>query len=59
MIGFLAKLFGTKHERDVRALRPIVATINDIYSQLSTLSDDEIRQRTEQFRALVAERKQP
>jgi preprotein translocase subunit SecA len=59
MLGFITKLFGTKHDRDVRALRPIVARINEIFSQLSTLSDDDIRQRTEQFRALVAERKQP
>ncbi|MDW8272087.1 MAG: preprotein translocase subunit SecA [Bacteroidota bacterium] len=59
MIGFLTKLFGSKHERDIRALRPIVAQINEIYSQLSTLTDDEIRQRTEQFRARIAEHKKP
>ncbi len=59
MLGFITKLFGTKHERDIRALRPVVARINEIYSQLSTLSDEEIRQRTEHFRALVAERKEP
>lgn len=59
MLGFITKLFGTKHERDIRALRPVVARINEIYSQLSTLSDEEIRQRTEQFRARIAERKKP
>jgi preprotein translocase subunit SecA len=59
MIGFLTKLFGTKHDRDVRSLRPIVARINEIYSTLSSWTDDEIRQRTEHFRALVAERKAP
>lgn len=59
MIGFITRLFGTKHERDIRALRPIVAQINQIYSQLSTLSDDEIRYRTEQFRERIAEVKKP
>ena len=25
----LAKIFGTKHERDIKAMRPIIAAINE------------------------------
>ena len=28
--GALAKVFGTKHDREIKALRPIVAAINDL-----------------------------
>ena len=29
----LAKIFGTKHEREMKALRPIIAAINDLEPQ--------------------------
>ena len=27
--AMLAKVFGTKHEREVKAMRPLIAAIND------------------------------
>ena len=35
----LAKVFGTKHERDVKAMRPLIAAINDLEPQMQELSD--------------------
>jgi len=47
---FLTMLFGSKHERDVKAMLPIVAQINALEPQISKLTDDELRGKTQQFR---------
>jgi preprotein translocase subunit SecA len=56
MLGFLKKLFGgTKSEKDVATFEPIVIQINQAYAQLHTLSFDELRERTNDFRAQIKE----
>ncbi len=55
MIGFIKKIFGTKQDRDVATYQPLVDAINDEFDQLSTLSNDELRNRTQQFRERIAE----
>ncbi|MDH7503146.1 MAG: preprotein translocase subunit SecA [Verrucomicrobiota bacterium] len=59
MLGFLIrKVIGTKNEREVRRLRKaLVPRINEIERQYQSLSDDELRAKTEEFKArIVAER---
>src|SRR6185436_5653316 len=46
----LTMIFGSKHERDVKAMRPIVAEINALEPQMSALTDDELRAKTDEFR---------
>ncbi len=46
---------GTKHERDVKRLRPLVTRINEIYAGLSDLSDEALQGKTAEFRARLAE----
>lgn len=46
MFGFFAKLFGTKSERDLKALQPYVAKINAAYRKLEGLTHDELRAAT-------------
>src|SRR5260221_823370 len=46
----LAAIFGTKHERDVKRMLPIVAGINTLEPEISALSDDELRAKTTEFR---------
>ncbi|MDZ7377943.1 MAG: preprotein translocase subunit SecA [candidate division KSB1 bacterium] len=55
MANLLTKLFGDKHTRDVARIMPIVHKINAIYETLHELSDAELRQKTEQFRARIQE----
>ena len=50
MFKFITKIFGTKHERDVKKISPIVEQINEIYENLKDLSDDELRAKTDEFR---------
>ncbi len=49
----LKKLFGTKSEREIKALQPIVEQINAIYETLSEKSDEELVARTEEFKAEI------
>jgi len=51
MLGFLKKLLGTKSEKDVKELQPIVDKVAAIYPTLAGLSN-------EQLRARVADMKQ-
>ena len=53
MLGVLKKIFGSKHERDVKALEPLVGEINAFYEQYQKLSDDELRAKTQEFRARI------
>ena len=40
----LAKIFGTKNERETKRMRPIVAAINDLEPAMQQLSDTELAQ---------------
>src|SRR5215471_4809280 len=46
----LAKIFGTKHEREVKAMRPMIAAMNDLEPQIQELSDAELAAQTVNFR---------
>jgi preprotein translocase subunit SecA len=50
----LAKIFGTRNEREVKRLRPIVAAINELEPGLQQLSDAELAQKTVDFKQRVA-----
>jgi preprotein translocase subunit SecA len=38
-------VFGTKHERDIKRMRPLIAAINALEPEFEKLSDDDLRQR--------------
>jgi preprotein translocase subunit SecA len=50
----LAKIFGTRNEREVKRLRPIVTAIGDLEPQLQQLSDLELAQKTVDFKQRIA-----
>jgi preprotein translocase subunit SecA len=41
----IARFIGTKHERDVKKLQPLVVAINEREAEIKTLSDDELKAR--------------
>src|SRR5690606_38072455 len=56
MIGFFSKLFGgNKSDKDVKRVLPIVNDVNRIYTELQTLSNDELRNKTQEFRQRIRE----
>jgi preprotein translocase subunit SecA len=46
----LTLIFGSKHERDVKRMLPIVQQINALEPQVSALSDEQLRGKTVEFR---------
>ncbi len=46
----LTKVFGSKHERDIKRLQPLVAAINDLEPEIQALTDAQLRAKTDEFR---------
>ena len=46
----LAKIFGTRTEREIKAMRPLIAAINELEPQLQQLSDSELAHKTQEFK---------
>jgi preprotein translocase subunit SecA len=55
MIGqLLAKVIGTQNEREIKRLRPAVAQINALEPQIQQLTDEQLRGKTTEFKARLA-----
>jgi preprotein translocase subunit SecA len=46
----LAAIFGTENERELKRLRPVVAEINALEPSVQSLTDDQLRAKTTEFR---------
>ncbi|WP_252940380.1 preprotein translocase subunit SecA [Roseivirga pacifica] len=46
----LAKLFGSKSDRDVKEVTPFVKQINGVYETLKSLSDEDLRNKTQELK---------
>ncbi len=46
----LAKVFGTKHEREVKAMQPLIQAIGELEPQMRELSDEELKGQTAVFK---------
>jgi preprotein translocase subunit SecA len=53
--AILAKIFGTKNEREVKALLPNVAAINDLEPAMRQLSDIDLAAKTIEFKEKIAQ----
>ena len=52
--AILKAIFGTKSQRDVKKMLPLVRRINEIEVQLQQLSDEELQAKTPEFKARLA-----
>src|SRR5439155_951430 len=52
----LAKVFGTQHERDIKKLLPRAERINPLEPSVHALSDEELRAKTSELKARLAEK---
>ncbi|MGM0414801.1 MAG: DEAD/DEAH box helicase, partial [Bacillota bacterium] len=50
MLGFLKKLFKDPNEKELEKLWPIVEDINNLESEMQELSDQELKNKTEEFK---------
>jgi preprotein translocase subunit SecA len=57
--SILGKLFGSKSERDIKEISPIVESIKEVYSTLQNISNDELRSKTAQIKSTIHNSIQP
>ncbi|MGB6228789.1 MAG: preprotein translocase subunit SecA, partial [Litorimonas sp.] len=55
MLGIAKKLFGSENDRKLKKLRPIVARINALEPQMEALTDEQLRAKTDEFKARLAD----
>jgi preprotein translocase subunit SecA len=48
--SFLGKIFGSQNERDIKSIRPIVEKVNFFETSIKSLTDDELKVKTVEFR---------
>ena len=55
MLNIVKKIFGDKHEKNLKELWPVVDLINGEYEKLKPLSDDELKAKTNEFKQRINE----
>ena len=56
MIGFISKLFGgNKSEKDIKSIMPRVEQINQFVAAFASLSNDDLRAKTDEFKQRIKE----
>ncbi|MGA3213869.1 MAG: preprotein translocase subunit SecA, partial [Terriglobales bacterium] len=55
-MAILDKIFGTKNEREVKRITPVVAQVCAFEAQMRELTDEQLRAKTDEFRARIHER---
>jgi preprotein translocase subunit SecA len=55
MIGLIKMIFGSRNDREVKKFWPVVRRINELEAGLQKLSDDELRQKTADWKARLAQ----
>jgi preprotein translocase subunit SecA len=56
MAGLFSKLFGgSKSEKDVKKIMPVVGEVNGHFASYQSLSNDQLRNKTQEFRARIKE----
>ena len=50
----LTKIFGTKHEREVKRLQPLVAEINALEPSFQKMTDEQLREKTQELKDQLA-----
>src|SRR3990172_3253819 len=51
----LTRIFGSKHGRDVRRIEPIVEAATQHYGDYQSLTDEQLRAKTDEFKHRLAE----
>jgi len=54
MQWIIKKIFGTKNQRDLKALGPLVKRINDFEEECQALSEEQLKAKTDEFRGRLS-----
>ena len=53
MLSLIKKIVGTKNEREIKRIRPLVERINGLEPEYQKLTDDELRAKTQHFKSRI------
>ena len=53
MLKLIAKIFGTKSQRDIKAVEPLVKETIAEYEKLQSISNDQLREKTNEVRQTI------
>lgn len=59
LVDIIKKVFGSKSERDMKQVKPILEKVLAAYKDIDKLSNDELRARTEELKKKIREREEP
>jgi hypothetical protein len=59
LVDIIKKIFGSKAERDMKQIQPMLQKVLAAYEEIDKLSNDELRARTLHLKELVKEREEP
>ena len=57
--NIITKIFGSKHERDIKKIKPRVEEINPLFEEYESLSDEELKGKTGEFKQRIKEYLEP
>ena len=55
LFNIISKLFGSKYEKDVKNIMPIVEQINNEFSKLQSIGNDELREMTQKLKKEISD----
>ena len=55
-LSLLKRVFGSKEDRDLKQIKPILANVLKEYERVNTLSNDELRAETEKVKQIIKEK---
>ena len=55
LLNIISKLFGNKYDKDVKEITPIIEKINIEFGKLSTLTNDDLREKTSDFKNQIVD----
>lgn len=50
-LSLITAIFGSKQDRDIRKIRPILQLVNSFREKIETLNDDDLKKKTDEFRS--------
>ncbi|NHQ60932.1 preprotein translocase subunit SecA [Chlorobium sp. BLA1] len=53
MLKIFEKIFGSKHDKDIKKIQPVITRINELYTSLNPLNDDQLKEKGRELKKRV------
>jgi preprotein translocase subunit SecA len=59
MLKIIEKIFGSKHEKDIKKIQPVINHINELQASMASLSDEQLKQKSRELKQKVRKALEP